>query len=109
MLVTLGENGVKTLDDLADLANDELAGPEDGVLKDYELSEEEANTIIMAARAHWFDDDEVEAEAAVEAPVEAPVEDGDAAPGDGAEGDGAEDDGAEDRDGEPVTDVVPGG
>ena len=61
MLVTLGENGVKTLDDLADLANDELVNPEDGVLKDHGLSEEEANAIIMAARAHWFDDDEVEA------------------------------------------------
>ncbi len=60
MLVTLGENGVKTLDDLADLASDELAGPDDGVLKEYGMSEDEANAIIMAARAHWFDDDETE-------------------------------------------------
>ena len=61
MLVTLGESEIKTLDDLADLANDELVSPEDGILKDHGLSEEEADAIIMAARAHWFDDDEVEA------------------------------------------------
>ena len=55
LLVAVGEKGVKTLDDLADLAADELiemAGP---TLK---LEEEEANAIIMAARAHWFADGE---------------------------------------------------
>jgi transcription termination/antitermination protein NusA len=33
--------------------------PEDkgGVLADYALSEEQGNEIIMAARAHWFEDD----------------------------------------------------
>jgi N utilization substance protein A len=67
MLVTLGENGVKTLDDLADLANDELVSPEDGILKEHGLTEEEADAIIMAARAHWFDD---EAEEPDQAPVE---------------------------------------
>src|SRR5581483_6607681 len=51
MLVKLGEKGVKTLDDLGDLASDELI---EIVGKD-ELDEEQANTIIMAARAHWFD------------------------------------------------------
>jgi N utilization substance protein A len=50
MLVRLGENGVKTLDDLADLAGDELR---DIVGKD-QLTADEANEIIMAARAHWF-------------------------------------------------------
>ncbi|MBW4025301.1 MAG: transcription termination/antitermination protein NusA [Proteobacteria bacterium] len=48
-LVALGEKGVKTLDDLADLASDELieiVGPS--------LDEELANDIIMRARAHWF-------------------------------------------------------
>ncbi len=49
-MVTLGEKGVKTLDDLADLAGDELI---EIVGKD-KLSEEDANAIIMAARAHWF-------------------------------------------------------
>ncbi|HYC05922.1 MAG TPA: transcription termination factor NusA [Azospirillaceae bacterium] len=54
LLVKLGENGVKTLDDLADLAGDELV---EIVGKDV-LSEDEANEIIMAARAHWFADGE---------------------------------------------------
>ena len=46
----LAEGGVKTRDDLADLAVDELA----------ELSgidEERAKNLIMAARAHWFADE----------------------------------------------------
>jgi len=51
MLVKLGEKGVKTLDDLGDLASDELI---DIVGKD-QLAEDEANTVIMAARAHWFE------------------------------------------------------
>lgn len=53
MLVKLGENGIKTLDDLGDLAGDELR---DIVGKDA-LGENEANDIIMAARAHWFAED----------------------------------------------------
>ncbi|MBX6321524.1 MAG: transcription termination/antitermination protein NusA, partial [Rhodospirillaceae bacterium] len=53
MLVALGENGIKTLDDLADLSTDELIGKEDGVLKGFGLTEEDASAIIMAARAHW--------------------------------------------------------
>ncbi|MEX2629687.1 MAG: transcription termination/antitermination protein NusA, partial [Tistlia sp.] len=52
-LVRLGEGGVKTLDDLADLAGDELVE----MLGDLSPGEEEANAIIMAARAHWFDDE----------------------------------------------------
>ncbi|GBR70259.1 transcription termination factor NusA [Gluconobacter kanchanaburiensis] len=51
MLVTLGEKGVKTLDDLADLAGDELVE----ILGEDALDEDAANEIIMAARAHWFD------------------------------------------------------
>ena len=50
MLVKLGENGVKTLDDLADLAGDELRE----ILGKDAMSLDEANEIIMAARAHWF-------------------------------------------------------
>jgi N utilization substance protein A len=53
MLVKLGENGVKTLDDLGDLAGDELR---DIVGKDA-LSAADADDIIMAARAHWFSDE----------------------------------------------------
>ncbi len=58
MLVALGEAGVKTLDDLGDLAADELTNKEDGILRGYGLSEADANTIIMAARAHWFEDED---------------------------------------------------
>src|SRR5690606_24751455 len=57
MLVTLGKAGIKTLDDLADLATDELVSKRDGILKDYGLTEEEGNAVIMAARAHWFEDE----------------------------------------------------
>ena len=78
MLVTLGKGGVLTLDDLADLATDELIakrkteprrrdgqrsnevrpGERGGVLGRYNLTEEQGNEIIMAARAHWFDDED---------------------------------------------------
>jgi N utilization substance protein A len=55
MVAKLGESGIKTLDDLADLAGDELIE----TLKDaVRLTEEQANTIIMAARAHWFADED---------------------------------------------------
>ncbi len=75
MLVTLGKAGIKTLDDLADLATDELVEkkrieprrrnedapkrpePKGGILSEYGLSDEQGNEIIMAARAHWFEDD----------------------------------------------------
>ena len=60
MVAKLGESGIKTLDDLADLAGDELME----TLKDaVRLTEEQANGIIMAARAHWFADEDA-AEAA---------------------------------------------
>lgn len=70
MLVTLGKAGIKSLDDLADLATDELiaakppknrrerAEYQAGVLADYGLSDAQGNEIIMAARAHWFADEE---------------------------------------------------
>ena len=61
LLVVLGENGIKTRDDLADLATDELlefAPPGS-------LTESKANEIIMAARAHWFEEEDAKkAEAA---------------------------------------------
>ena len=56
MLVTLGENGIKTLDDFADLAGDEVLE----LLAIHGLAETEANEMIMAARAHWFDDEDVD-------------------------------------------------
>jgi len=82
MLVTLGKANIRTLDDLADLATDELIQkkrveprrraetatkrPEDkgGILADYSLTEEQGNEIIMAARAHWFEDEPQTEEAA---------------------------------------------
>ncbi|HLJ65044.1 MAG TPA: transcription termination/antitermination protein NusA, partial [Stellaceae bacterium] len=54
LLVALGEKGVKALDDLADLAADELIELAPANAKP---DQEEANAIIMAARAHWFDDE----------------------------------------------------
>jgi len=56
-LVALGEKGVKTLDDLADLASDELIE----ILGADVVDEETANGIIMAARQHWFADEPGEA------------------------------------------------
>ena len=47
MLATLGEHGIKTLDDLGDLASDELLE----LLPDFGLSMTDANAIIMLARA----------------------------------------------------------
>lgn len=88
MLVVLGLNGVRTRDDLADLAADELVEllqDKDGLeklrvflqandevmnpgmqLSDVALSEEEAGAVVMAARAHWFEDGEAMAAAARE-------------------------------------------
>lgn len=57
MLVVLGGKGIKTLDDLGDLATDELVAKRDGLLKDFGLSDEDGNNIIMAARKHWFEDE----------------------------------------------------
>ena len=51
MLVQLGEKGVKSLDDLADLAGDELVE----IVGADNMEEETANAIVMAARAHWFE------------------------------------------------------
>jgi N utilization substance protein A len=56
MLVALGEAGIKTRDDLADLASDELIERDGGPLRRFNLSLDDANAIIMAARAHWFGD-----------------------------------------------------
>src|SRR5439155_11564125 len=56
MLVTLGEGDIKTLDDFAGLAGDELvemlAASDKGGAR---LELDEANALIMAARAHWFE------------------------------------------------------
>ena len=66
MLVALGEKGVKTLDDLADLAGDELVE----IVGAEHMEEEVANDVVMAARAHWFDGDDADGSAAAAAPSE---------------------------------------
>jgi transcription termination/antitermination protein NusA len=82
MLVVLGKANIKTLDDLADLATDELiqkareprrnernnqsdrevrrnrTEEKAGILAVFGLNEEQGNEIIMAARAHWFEDED---------------------------------------------------
>ena len=70
MLVALGKKGVKTLDDLGDLATDELVSKTIGVLKDFGISEEDGNRIIMAARAHWFEDESATASGLEDAPAD---------------------------------------
>ncbi len=54
MILSLAEHDVKNLDDLADLASDELME----ILGEGIITEAEANRIIMSAREHWFTEDE---------------------------------------------------
>jgi N utilization substance protein A len=67
MLVTLGENGIKTVEDLADCATDELAGWQErahgqtkqhpGILQSYDLGKPDIEQIILNARvkAGWIE------------------------------------------------------
>ena len=61
MLVKLGESEIKTMDDFADLASDELTDAEEGILASFEIRESEANEMIMKARvaAGWFTEEEL--------------------------------------------------
>jgi N utilization substance protein A len=79
MLVALGEKGVKSLDDLADLASDELVE----IVGEANMDAATANDIIMAARAHWFDDEA--------APAEAQAEEGEAEAGEAEAGEAGHD------------------
>jgi N utilization substance protein A len=84
MLVRFGENGVKTVEDLAGCATDDLAGwterkdgeavRQPGILDGFELSREEAEGIIMQARlkAGWVSEADL-------APPAPPVEEAPAA------------------------------
>ena len=66
MLVTLGEQKILTLTDLADLASDELTGTYDvvkgervkikGYLEEFALSKLEADNLIMSARDKVYKD-----------------------------------------------------
>lgn len=70
LVVALGEKGIKTRDDLADLAGDELLETVPAGL----LNEKQANKLIMAARAHWFAEEEEEEDEESETPAEAKAE-----------------------------------
>jgi N utilization substance protein A len=84
MMVALGENGVKTIEDLAGCATDDLIGwterkdgeskHEPGFLEGFGVSREDAETMIMQARlkAGWVTEAELAPPAAEAAPEEAP-------------------------------------
>ncbi|MDQ0472535.1 transcription termination factor NusA [Labrys wisconsinensis] len=86
MLVALGENDVKSVEDLAGCATDDLVGWSErkdgeltkhpGYLDSFELSREEAEAIIVAARvkAGWIEPPAAPAEAAAESGAEAGAE-----------------------------------
>jgi len=75
-ILIIGAKDIKKLDDLADLAGDELVE----LLGEGQMTEKEANDVIIAARAHWFEEEDAKAaeEAAAaevtEAEVEAPAD-----------------------------------
>ncbi len=94
MLVALGEKGVKSLDDLADLAGDELIE----ILGTDAVDEDTANAVILAARqsAGWFGDEDVVGAMAAQmeaegAEAEAGEEAGEATDGDEGAGEEAAD------------------
>ncbi len=81
MLVRLGENGIKTVEDLAGCATDDLAGwterkdgeavRQAGILDGMELSRDEAEALIIRARvkAGWISEADLAAPAAAEEPA----------------------------------------
>lgn len=62
-VITLAEKGVKSRDDLADLATDELVE----FLGAEQMSMSAAEKIIMAARAHWFAEEDQQADGSTQA------------------------------------------
>jgi transcription termination/antitermination protein NusA len=81
MLVRFGENGVKTIEDLAGCATDDLAGwterkdgesvRQAGILDGFEVSREEAEAIVMQARlkAGWVSEADLAPPTEEEAPA----------------------------------------
>lgn len=53
MIVKLAEKGVKTLDDFADLATDEVLE----IVGENAMTAHDAEALIMKAREHWFEND----------------------------------------------------
>lgn len=76
MVVTLAEAEIKTLEDFADLASDEITGAEEGVLREFGLDEGFANELILRARvaAGWITEEDMAI--ALAPPVEDAPEDG---------------------------------
>jgi len=82
MLVKLGENGIKTLEDLAGCATDDLFGWSErkdgettrypGILDGFELSRDETEVLIMQARvkAGWVKEEDLAPPPAEETPAE---------------------------------------
>ncbi len=102
MLVSFGEAGLKTVEDVADCATDDLIGWTErakekgaepvrhkGVLEGSELSRKDAEDIIMAARvlAGWITEEELAAAAAAETTEDGEAEADAAAPEESAGGD----------------------
>ena len=103
MLVTLGENNIKTVEDLADCATDDLAGwserkdketiRHDGMLDGFGLTKNQVEDLILAARvkAGWITEADLapepaegESEGEDDAAAEAGAETGEAATPNGA-------------------------
>jgi len=70
MILKLGENDVKSRDDLADLATDELIE----ILGEGVLTSAEAEALIMKAREHWFAEEDAKKAAEAEAAEKAAAE-----------------------------------
>lgn len=98
MLVRLGENDVKTLEDFAGCVTDDLIGwfetverkrvRQDGILDGFDISPEEAEALIMSARvkAGWVTQEELDALAAEKAAAEAAAQAEELAAAEGLEG-----------------------
>ncbi|MEA2993714.1 MAG: transcription termination/antitermination protein NusA [Alphaproteobacteria bacterium] len=83
MMVKLGENGIKTVEDLADCATDDLAGwterkdaettKHPGILDGFEMTREDIEALIMQARvkAGWITEADLAPPPAEEVPAEA--------------------------------------
>lgn len=77
MLVALGEAEVKTLEDFAGCAADELTSKEDGILKGFPLAEDDASDMIMSARVAlgWISPEDAFGGAEEDEPAESGDED----------------------------------
>ena len=96
MLVRLGENDIKSLEDFAGCVTDDLTGwfetverrrvRQEGILDGFDINAEEAKNMIMAARveARWITQEELDQQRAEEAAAEAAAAAEEAGEGDAA-------------------------